>query len=152
MYDVTMNFDIYATRTIRDGDHTWWTGSGTKDGYAKYNATYVHRWIVEQDTDIPDDWEVDHTCSVVHPTYGKCVAREHLEPVSKTENMRRHGERVQVCRNGHPYTPGNTYRNPTTGRKACRICKTANTRRFFDENPGYHAEWRRRRKEGDLTP
>ena len=144
-----MDLETWERRTIRDGDHTWWTGAQTVDGYAKYARTYVHRWICEQvNGPIPPDHEVDHTCGVRHPTYGLCVDPAHLEPVTKVENMRRAGERVTHCRHGHLYTSENTYRQPTTGRKSCRTCRGAAMQKFLDKNPGYQADWYLRRKEG----
>lgn len=140
-----MDMATYDERTIRDGDHVWWTGSSTHDGYAKFSMIYVHRWLVEQDTDLPADWEVDHTCGARHERYGLCVARQHLEPTTKQENMRRAAERRSACRNGHPYTPTNTYTYPS-GKRSCRTCRRDGTRRFFEKNPGYQADWYNRRK------
>jgi hypothetical protein len=36
--------------------------------------------------------------------------------------------------------------------KQALLNRKAGTQRFLDRNPGYHAAWKRRRKEGDRTP
>jgi hypothetical protein len=135
--------------TVRTDDGCLaWLGKRTRDQYAVRGQTYIHRWSHEQFVGpIPDDHEVDHLCS--RPW---CVEPTHLEAVTKQENMRRLSQRVTTCRHGHPYTPENTYRNPKTGRRACKTCRTAHTRRFFEENPDYRATWSRRRKAGGPTP
>lgn len=127
-----------------------WLGAKTRDGYAVRSQSnrvtlYIHRWSHEQFVGpIPDGYQVDHLCSNTW-----CVEPTHLEAVTPEENMRRVGERVTTCRNGHRYTPENTYRAPKTGRKSCKTCRREQTRRFLDRNPGYHTEWSRRRKAGD---
>jgi hypothetical protein len=36
---------------------------------------------------------------------------------------------VDTCERGHPFTPQNTYRPPTDGRKRCRECQAISRRR-----------------------
>jgi len=39
------------------------------------------------------------------------------------------GQGQDVCRNGHPLDPENTYVKPSNGKRECRICKTARNKR-----------------------
>lgn len=83
----------------------------------------------DQFGEIPQGLELDHLCR--NPT---CVNPDHLEPVTHAENMRRalpykknlkkHGtfNRSKThCRNGHPYTPENTYTSPRTYKRKHRV-------------------------------
>jgi hypothetical protein len=64
---------------------------------------------------IPHGLELDHRCNTP-----RCVNPQHLEPVTRTENNRRKGERTLVCKNGHIYTNESTYHSKRG--KVCRIC------------------------------
>ena len=143
-----MDIATFNAATTPLAGHLIWTGARTHDGYPVRGRTYIHRWAYEQFIGpIPEGHEVDHTCEIKT----LCVEPAHLEAVTPEENKRRIGERVTSCRNGHEYTPSNTYRSPKTGRKSCRICRKVNTQAFFDKNPGYSAAWyreKRRRTEG----
>lgn len=65
---------------------------------------------------VPDGMDVDHLCR--NPS---CVRPEHLEVVTRAENIRRgkKGNRTH-CASGHEYTPENT----THSRDGARVCKT----------------------------
>lgn len=85
---------------------------------------------------VPDGLELDHLCR--NPS---CVNPDHLEPVTHQENVRRGlaavlgGQRQRAkthCPQGHPYDERNTYRSPATGKRQCRCCRTAATRRYQD--------------------
>jgi hypothetical protein len=109
-----------------------WTGSCSTTGYGSVGVgskasgkpfvRVAHRvvWLLERG-DIPRGLVLDHKCR--NPT---CVNPAHLEPVPHKENKRRglQGVLRTSCKNGHP-VEGNT--NPS-GR--CRICKTAEQRRW----------------------
>lgn len=77
---------------------------------------------------IPDGHDLDHLCRVRH-----CVNPAHLEPVTRSENLRR-GEvgrwkrTATACPQGHPYDEANTYRDPR-GWRGCIACRQASTRR-----------------------
>lgn len=108
---------------------------------------------------LPAGLEIDHLCRVRH-----CVNPEHLEAVTRSENMRRApltdalrarrraGARAAGaatgarnvakthCPQGHAYDEANTYTTPTGGR-ACRECQRTHSR-----------EWQRaKRAEGGRT-
>jgi hypothetical protein len=68
---------------------------------------------------------LDHLCRVRH-----CVNPEHLEPVTPGENTRRSPIHISViraarthCKQGHEFTPENTYRHgPGLRWRSCRAC------------------------------
>lgn len=109
-----------------------WTGHIQTSGYGQFRyrrsgqphvAVVAHRVAYELLIGpIPDDRELDHLCR-----NRACVNPDHLEPVTKHENMLR-GEspfaknaRKSRCVNGHDYTDANTYLTPD-GRRSCRTC------------------------------
>lgn len=105
-----------------------WRGAVNGDGYASSGGPMpAHRmaytWMVGP---IPGDMELDHLCR-----NRRCVNPHHLEPVTKTENIRRireFGPREfrPYCRNGHPLVRGNArVWSDGKGRKAqvrCYAC------------------------------
>lgn len=116
-------------------DDCWnWT-AGTWKGYGSFRVSegkrrVAHRWLYEQLVGkIPDGLELDHLCR-----NRGCVNPEHLEPVTRSENLMRsplvtdrHRPTLTHCIHGHEYTPENTrtYRN----RRHCRACDRARPRR-----------------------
>lgn len=77
---------------------------------------------------IPDGYQVDHLCN--NPP---CVRPDHLEAVTRSENMRRRGLRMTECTNGHPRNGVNTYVwIAGDGRTwyQCRPCKSAAQQRY----------------------
>jgi hypothetical protein len=72
---------------------------------------------------IPAGLQLDHLCQT-----RECVRPDHLEPVTNQENVQRAwAARPQgdACRNGHVFTPDNTYVRPDRpNRKTCRTCVT----------------------------
>lgn len=87
---------------------------------ARYAGKWAARVYYEMvNGPIPPRHEVDHTCGRT-----LCMNPRHLEAVTKRENMRRESERVTACKNGHAYTPENTYHRPgaPAGGKDCRMC------------------------------
>lgn len=72
---------------------------------------------------IPHDRELDHLCR-----FKACVNPAHLEPVTHSENLRRHyALAVTTCPRGHAYDEANTYRQPD-GKRRCRACLAAKQR------------------------
>lgn len=107
-----------------------WTASCDGTGYGKIsiNGRLVpaHRASYELFIGpIPEGLDLDHLCRV-----HRCVRPEHLEPVTRRENLIR-GETIiatQVlvdrCPQGHEYTPENIYRwsrQPT--QRKCLTCR-----------------------------
>lgn len=113
-----------------------WTGAICSGGYARIGADgwrtnrtlLVHRVLYElMRGPIPEGFEIDHLCRV-----RSCVNPDHLEPVTKIENLRRgtwlgSGGRSQSakthCPRGHAYSPENTYAH--RGRRGCLECRRA---------------------------
>ncbi len=112
-----------------------WTGSISSGGYGGFGirgtAKKAHRVSYELIVGpIPEGLELDHLCRVRH-----CVNPNHLEPVTRQENVRRgvgwagdYGNagkrrRRTHCNHGHEFTPENTQvRSDGLGR-ACRTCR-----------------------------
>jgi hypothetical protein len=103
-----------------------WTG-GTNKGYGKTHGRYAHRRAYELLVGpIPPGLELDHLCAVP-----LCVNPDHLEPVTRTENIDRRTARLggspTSCSRGHEYTPENTYVYMRPGRNVpSRVCRACN--------------------------
>lgn len=107
--------------TVSESGCWVWQGRYTDQGYAVISQANrevrVHRLTYELWCGpIPDGLELDHLCRV-----RPCVNPYHLEPVSHQENMRRgHWSLRTACKNGHLFTPDNTY--TYRGYRCCREC------------------------------
>lgn len=83
---------------------------------------------------IPEGYEVDHLCKVRH-----CVNPEHLEAVTKYENMMRGNvgaainKRKTHCIRGHELAGENLYVTPYGGR-VCVECRRARYKKWYDEH------------------
>lgn len=94
-------------------------------GYGQFNngrtMVLAHRWAYEHFVGpIPDGLDLDHLCRV-----RSCVNPEHLEPVTRSENLRRGYAARGVkshCAQGHPFDEVNTFPRHDGGR-GCRICR-----------------------------
>lgn len=88
-----------------------WTGARYSSGYGQQRyqgkRTGAHRvaWMKANGA-IPDGMEIDHLCNV-----RLCVVVEHMQLVTRAENMRLKGERQKFCKRGHLRTVG-----------ACKVC------------------------------
>lgn len=119
-------FISYAPET----DCWVWEYTRDRKGYGKVARSgrthFVHRYVYEQvKGPIPDGLELDHLCR-----NRICCNPDHLEPVTHAENLRRalpYREAKTQCRQGHEYTPENTYIRPN-GRRDCRECKRIRNR------------------------
>jgi hypothetical protein len=105
-------------------------GSISPTKYSKSKTTVAHRHVYEEKIGkVPEGKDLDHLCR-----NRSCVNPEHLEPVSRLENILR-GELVALrvnpdfCKNGHPWVPENRIKskgNATT----CRLCNIAAKLKF----------------------
>ena len=104
-----------------------WVGGKTAGGYGTFakrttrgteQKELAHRWAYEQAVGpIPEGLDIDHLCR-----NRACVNPEHLEPVTRAENIRRAAEVKTACPAGHPYSEENTYVRPGTTHRKCRTC------------------------------
>ena len=115
---------VAAKIEIRPSGCWLWTGAvgGGGQGYGMLTFRQVvhraHRFVYELLVGpIPEGLELDHLCRVT-----RCVNPEHLEAVTHQTNTRRHYEAAPACKSGHLWTPENTYRRLSTGRRECRSC------------------------------
>lgn len=72
---------------------------------------------------IPEGMTLDHLC--FNPP---CVNVDHLRLATPSENARRQRSAFKThCKNGHEFTPENTYIKPglRDGRRTCRACQRA---------------------------
>ncbi len=110
--------------------------------------TWAHRLAYELFRGkIPNGLQLDHLCR-----NRKCVNPDHLEPVTRKENIRRgicHHRGITHCPKGHEYTEENTYRSKTKNHRSCKTCLRAKGREFYrifksllSEGQSVGAEWK----------
>jgi len=111
-----------------------WGGAKQPNGYGKLNRDgqhLAHRWYyIAAKGDIPEGLELDHLCR-----NRGCVNPDHLEPVTKSENLKR-SPLVGKCRaepthcnNGHAYEGKNYRRRSPRGAPYCQQCHNEYKRR-----------------------
>lgn len=161
-------------KAIREGECLVWTGYTMKNGYGTISwggqRWLIHRAIwTEAVGAIPDGLTIDHVkargCSSK-----ACVNVEHMEVVTRGENSRRGGGleaawghyRSQThCKDGHEFTPENTYIRKGDRARICRVCARAGWRAYKARRgvipdrrvkrapcPNRHA-WNRHRRNGE---
>ena len=103
-------------------DTCWlWRGATIPRGYGRFFSekrclVLAHRWAYEFCVGpIPDGLQIDHLCRV-----RLCVRPDHLEPVTRIENLRRGWRLITSCPQGHPYDEENT--RHYKGSRFCRAC------------------------------
>lgn len=114
---------------VKKTETCWlWTGYITPSGYGRFylngKCVKAHRAIYEHHNGpIVEGNETDHLCRTRH-----CVRNEHLESVTKRENILRGANfsainaRKTSCPKGHSYSHETIYINKY-GHRECRICK-----------------------------
>jgi hypothetical protein len=119
-----------AHRIVVDAGGCWiWQGPLRRDGYGELRVHgqlwLAHRFAyVALVADVPADLTLDHLCRE-----RSCVNPDHLEPVTRGENVLR-GElgtvkawRAGTCMRGHPRSKENAYwRKDRPGAWNCRAC------------------------------
>lgn len=105
-----------------------WAAGHDKNGYGKYNGEPAHRYgYLRAVGPVAPGLELDHLCRQT-----ACVNPNHLEPVTRAENMRRRYEALTHCVNGHKFDSTNTYRKPSDGLRQCRQCSRDSGQRYRD--------------------
>lgn len=108
-----------------------WTGTRDRAGYGAFRPVYgenmkkAHRFAYEAvKGPIPEGYEVDHLCRV-----RSCVRPDHLEAVTRAENLRR--MRNDICPLGHQRgIYGGQWCCPTCRRKQLNEWQNANRARL----------------------
>lgn len=112
-------------------------GSGYGQDFYKGKKWRAHRSTYERLVGpIPAGMDLDHLCR-----NRRCVNPDHLEPVTRRENLLRGETRtarnaaVTHCPQGHPYTEANTYVR-ASGARVCKKCNAERNNRRYHERVG----------------
>lgn len=123
-----MKSELWVFEPTESGCHEW-RGALSKYGYGPHRAAYIRA-----KGSIPEGLQLDHLCR-----NRRCVNPEHLEPVTKAENLRRARAAKTMCKRGHPWTPENIHA-PRRGNRECLTCLKDRERRKYDPRR-LHATW-----------
>lgn len=114
-----------------------WQGTPNDAGYGRIQRDgkdqRAHCYFYEQHVGpIPQGLTLDHLCRV-----RLCVNPDHLEPVTRGENVRRgipFRPPQTHCKRGHEFTPENT-RIGASGSRFCIACGRERDRRRYSKEP-----------------
>jgi hypothetical protein len=121
---------------------TCWLWLGARWGTGGYGVLRINRkgipihrvsWFIHKGEWPDPDLTLDHLCM-----NKLCVNPDHLEQVTRVENVRRASEALGIrqyathCVNGHEFTPENTHIR-STGTRRCRACDREIQRRIYRE-------------------
>ncbi len=138
---MTANLPKSLTDKIVKSEACWeWTGTHAH-GYGLWwdpdrkSMRVAHRALYEKlYGEVPKTLDLDHLCR-----NRGCLNPEHLEPVSRSENIRRgagpdiirarQGAKTH-CKRGHAYSGDNLYVNPR-GQRECRECRKISKRNSY---------------------
>lgn len=134
----------------RGPDDCWPWLACTASGYGKFGVRYpvtvsahvfAYHLIVGR---VPDGKVLDHACHNSDPTcaggptcqHRRCCNPAHMVPKSIAENALAspaHGAHKTHCRNGHEFTPENTYVQWQQSRasRSCRKCRRIACRSYY---------------------
>ena len=129
---MTIDYDeLFWSKVDATGSCWFWLGAKNRSGYGSVSrggkSLLAHRYSYSSLTleDISGR-ELDHICRT-----RSCVNPDHLEPVSRSENMKRakrcgeFNKSKTHCPAGHAYTEESTYTQLTRGMisRSCLICR-----------------------------
>jgi hypothetical protein len=128
---MTDAIERFMSKVVKLPDGCWqWIGKiHHQNGYGRFcvkkRQFQAHRWLYENlRGSVPINLDLDHLCR-----RRDCVNPDHVEPVSRRENLLRgntipakHAAKTH-CPQGHPYDSENTYLY--RGLRYCRICRDA---------------------------
>jgi hypothetical protein len=144
----------FRSKYSENADTGCWDWSGTLlgNGYGQYyvgggqkNRVQVlaHRFAFECCRGaIPEGLCIDHLCR-----NRGCVNPDHMEPVTRGENVLRgvgrsaKNARKTHCKRGHEFTPENTY--VYNKQRACKACQAGRSRGDYYRRGEYHQAYRR---------
>lgn len=134
--------ELIAARIEARGSCWVWTGTNTTDGYPILSSTTGNISIIpllwrQEHGPVPEG----HVLTCAHPRAGLewCVNPAHYEP------RPRGSVPTEKCQWGHDMTdPQNVLEY--SGRRYCAECTKRRGREWRERNPGYHANYMRRRK------
>ena len=120
-----------------------WKGGVAGKGYGSFylngRRIKAHRYAYQTLVGaIPEGLEIDHLCR-----NRKCVNPNHMEVVTRGENIRRglwpdigrqYQQKKTHCPQGHPYDEENTYLRPDRSGRECRACRSETIKRWWLEN------------------
>ena len=129
----------FEAKIDRSGECWLWRSTLDAHGYGRFGVAgatrrewrtfLAHRVSYETYVGpIPEGLDLDHLCRV-----RECVNPDHLEPVTRSENLRRSPRMGDAslakthCPSGHGYTAENT-RVSKSGARNCRTCERARNR------------------------
>ena len=134
MFDSWPNDRFWSKVLPEPNSGCWlWTAALDTKGYGQFGSSPVkraHRLSYEAiKGPIPAGLDLDHLCRV-----RCCVNPDHLEPVTRRENLMRgptiaaHHATKMCCDNGHPLDGDNLVINKG-GWRRCKICRNASARK-----------------------
>lgn len=126
--------DLFISHVEKADNDCWnWTAYINTGGYGMFgleNAKTIlaHRWMYAyMYGNLTPGKFIDHLCS-----NRRCVNPDHLEEVTRQENIKRASERQKCCKHGHLYDKANTILNKR-GIRRCRICKMSGYDAYNEE-------------------
>lgn len=159
--------DRFFAKVVPAGDGSGcllWKAAVSTEGYGRFYHNgknhQAHRWLLERGLgrEIPRNLDVDHLCR-----NRACVSPQHLEIVTRSENIRRgrlgdvtraRAALITHCPQGHPYDESNTlvlHRKSGGTKRLCRACSRARHKRIYGTGAAYMRERRARQKAEKLA-
>jgi hypothetical protein len=136
----TIQERIHSRYVVDLSTKCWnWTAAVSAGSYGSIyyegRMQKAHRvmWRLERG-EIPEGLDLDHLCR-----NRLCVNPAHLEPVTRSENLRRsplmdRHSGITHCVRGHEFTAENTRHKPGNGHRVCKECMRMHVRNWRARN------------------